>query len=65
MVRTPRIELDSPAFQTGAMTTLAQSAKLGGDGGSRTPNCRLQAGRVPASTTPPLEGKVGIEPTKT
>ena len=59
------IEPSYHALQARAMTTLAQSAKLGGDGGSRTPNCRLQAGRVPASTTPPLEGKVGIEPTKT
>jgi hypothetical protein len=56
LVPTRGIEPRSSALQADAMTSLAQSAKPGGDGGSRTPDCRVQTGRVPASTTSPHWG---------
>lgn len=62
MVPTPRIELDSFALQANVITRPTQLANLGGGGESRTPDFRLQAECVPASTTPPWRERWELNP---
>lgn len=58
----PRYRAGLSGFSDRRFHLISLVTEIGGDGGSRTLNYRLQAGRVPASTTPPLGWSAGLEP---